>query len=293
MSAPFPHLVAWIAPQQESLLKAVAKEAKLKLIAVGSTNKDAAISLSASLKVDRCDDIRSMATHYDEALFLIAEAGAYEQTLCELLRHRSKSTLTTTPLAGEIDTLIAEAGRVPAAKFVPLMRRSIGFGQILDETDQFGMPAAAHCTVLCAPHEGTLWSRLFDAMDFVDHYLGTPDLMHAFHSGGKVPDEPSNLRGHMTVQLRFGDQRCATLLLSDQASWKREVLVLGDEHSLTVDDGKASLASLVAAGFTDTPADQPVQTADAPRILALCEAARLSCLTGNSEQPSRVLEMLR
>ena len=53
-----------------------------------------------------------------------------------------------------------------------------------------------------------------------------------------------------------------------------------------INDGDASLAGLVAAGFTNTPADQPVQTADAPRILALCEAARLSCLTGNSEQPS-------
>lgn len=288
MPAPYPHLVAWISASQESLLKAVAKEAKLKLVAVGSTNKDDGVVLSNSLKVDCCDDIRSMATEYDDALFLISEAGAYEQTLCELLRLRAQYTLTTTPLSGDIDSMMAEAGQVPAAKFVPLMRRSIGFGQILDETDQFGRPAAAHCTVLCAPHEGTLWSRLFDAMDFVDHYLGTPDLVHAFQSGGIIPDEPSNLRGHMSVQLRFGDQRCATLLLSDQASWKREVLVIGENHTLTVDDGDASLASLIAAGFSE---DQPRQSADAPRILALCEAARLSCLTGNSEQPSRVLGM--
>ena len=184
--------------------------------------------------------------------------------------------------------MIEEAGQIPAAKFVPLMRRSMGFGQILDETDQFGMPAAAHCTLLCSQDEGTLWSRLFDAMDFVDQYLGTPDLVHAFHSGGVIPDEPSNLRGHMTVQLRFGDQRCATLLLSDQATWKREVLVVGANHTVTVDDGDASLASIIAAGFAD---DQAAQNADAPRILALCEAARLSCLTGNSEQPSRVLGM--
>ena len=48
------------------------------------------------------------------------------------------------------------------------------------------------------------------------------------------------------------------------------------------------LLRLIAAGFSE---DQPTQSADAPRILALCEAARLSCITGNSEQPSRVLGM--
>ncbi len=288
MPAPYPHLVAWISPSQEALLKAVAKEAKLKLVAVGSTNKDDGATLSSALKVEHCDDIRTMATQYENALFLIGEAGAYEHSLCELLRQRTKPTITITPLSGEIDLLMHEADKTPAAKFVPLMRRSIGFGQILDETDQFGMPAAAHCTVLCAPHEGTLWSRLFDAMDFVDHYLGSPDLVHAFHSGGNIPDEPNKLRGHMTVQLRFGDQRCATLFLSDQSSWKREVLVLGDDHSVKVDDGDVSLASLIAAGFSE---EQTQHTVDAPRILALCEAARLSCLTGNSEQPSKVLGM--
>ncbi len=290
MPAAYPHLVAWVSPSQEALLKAVAKEGKLKLVAIGSTNKDDGSALATSLKVEHCDDIRTMATEYDNALMLVSEAGAYEHALCDLLRHRSKPTITTTPLSGEIDLLMNEAGKTPAAKFVPLMRRSIGFGQILDETDQFGMPAAAHCTVLCAPHEGTLWSRLFDAMDFVDHYLGTPDLVHAFHCGDDIPAEPNKLRGHMTVQLRFGNQRCATLFLSDQSSWRREVLVLGDDHSVTVDDGKISLASLIAAGFSE---EQTQHTADAPRILALCEAARLSCLTGNSEQPSKVLGMFQ
>ena len=55
-----------------------------------------------------------------------------------------------------------------------------------------------------------------------------------------------------------------------------------------VDDGDVSLASLIAAGFSE---EQTQHTVDAPRILALCEAARLSCLTGNSEQPSKVLGM--
>jgi hypothetical protein len=290
MPAQYPHLVAWISSSQEALLKAVVKAAKLKLVAVGSTNKDDAMALSTSLNVECCDDIRTMTSKYEDALFLIGEAGAYEQSICELLRQRAKPTITLTPLSGEIDLLMNEAGKPPAAKFVPLMRRSIGFGQILDETDQFGMPGAAHCTLLCSPHEGTLWSRLFDAMDFIDHYLGTPDLVHAFHSGGDIPDEPNNLRGHMTVQLRFGDQRCASLLLSDQSQWKREVLVLGKDHTLSVDDGESSLASLIAAGFDKKQAEH---SADAPRILALCEAARLSCLTGNSEQPSKVLGMFQ
>jgi hypothetical protein len=87
--------------------------------------------------------------------------------------------------------------------------------------------------------------------------------------------------------MQFQHNRVATLLLSDQSNWKRELQIIGENHALTFGDGDVSHCQLIADGIHSTQ----TTSADAPRVLALCEAARLSCLTGASEQPSRVLEM--
>jgi hypothetical protein len=276
------------------LLKEVMKESGINLVAVGSSDQAATDALSSSLKCEQCNDLRTMVTRYDDAVIWIGTPGAYDASLCEILRHRSMPAVTTTPLSGSMDELVAEAGLPPAAKFVPLMRRSAGFGEALDDIEQFGQPVCAHCTMLCSQVEGTLWARLFDAMDFIDQLFGTPESVHAFHFGGKVPDEPSDLRGHMTVNLQFQQQRCATLLLSDQAPWKRETFMISDGHTITINDGGATPATMIAEGIIlSTQESSPTAIADAPRVLALCEAARMSCLTGSSEQPTRVMEMLR
>lgn len=282
-------LVAWIAPEQSALLAAVIKEAKMNLVAVGTSNQSELATLASSLEVDHCSDIRAMATDYDDAVLWIAEPAAYDVSLCDLLRHRSCSVVTTTPLSGEIEELVAQAGQPPAAKFVPLMRRSSGYGEAVDDIEQFGQPTSAHCMMLCSNVEGTLWSRLFDAMDFIDHLFGTPECVQAFLHSNNVPDEASDLRGHMTVNLQFQHQRCATMLLSDQATWKREAFMISEDHSIVVGDRDATPVRLIADGIHS---DRET-TADAPHVLALCEAARLSCLTGSVEQPSRVLEMFR
>jgi len=282
-----PTLVAWIAPEQAKLVKDVAKAAKMKLIAIGTTNQSDLPGLGETLKVETCSDIRLLATTYDDAVLWIAEPQAYDVSLCELLRHRATQTITTTPLSGSMDTLVDEAGKTPAAKFIPLMRRSASYGEAQDDIEQFGQPISAHCTMTCSSVEGTLWARLFDAMDFIHGLFGPPEVVQAFLHSNKVPDEPSDLRGHMTVNLQFQHSRVATLLLSDQASWKRELQVISEDHALTFGDGDTPIAQLIAEGMHSSE----VTSADAPRVLALCEAARLSCLTGSPEQPSRVLEM--
>jgi hypothetical protein len=280
-------LVAWILPHQVTLAKDVAKAANLKLVAVGTSDQTNLSDLGATLKTETCDDIRLMSTEYEDATFWIAEPTAYDISLCELLRNREMPTVTTTPLSGSMDELVAESGKTPAAKYIPLFRRSTCFGEATDNIEQFGLALSAHCTMTCSDVEGTLWARLFDAMDCINNLFGTPEIVQAFLYSSKVPDEPSDLLGHMTVNLQFQQQRCATLLLSDQSSWKREMQMIGSEHSITFGDDNASPAQLIADGIHSSEATM----ADAPRVLALCEAARLSCLTGASEQPSRVLEM--
>ena len=282
-----PNLVAWIAPSQVKLVKNVVKAAKVKLAAIGTTDQSDLPALGNELQVQTCSDIRSLATSHDDSILWIAEPQSYDVSLCELLRHRGSQTVTTTPLSGSMDALVDEAGKTPAAKFIPLMRRSASYGQAQDDIEQFGQPISAHCTMTCSSVEGTLWARLFDAMDFIHGLFGPPQVVQAFLHSNRVPEEPSDLRGHMSVNVQFQHNRVATLLLSDQSTWKRETFMINEDHSLTFGDGEATPAKLIADGIHSCE----TTSADAPRVLALCEAARLSCLTGASEQPSRVLEM--
>jgi len=282
-----PNLVAWIAPSQVKLVKNVVKAAKVKLAAIGTTDQSDLPALGNELQVQTCSDIRSLATSHDDSILWIAEPQSYDVSLCELLRHRGSQTVTTTPLSGSMDALVDEAGKTPAAKFIPLMRRSASYGQAQDDIEQFGQPISAHCTMTCSSVEGTLWARLFDAMDFIHGLFGPPQVVQAFLHSNRVPEEPSDLRGHMSVNVQFQHNRVATLLLSDRSTWKRETFMINEDHSLTFGDGEATLAKLIADGIHSCE----TTSADAPRVLALCEAARLSCLTGASEQPSRVLEM--
>ena len=286
------NLVAWIDRSQSSLLLEVAKAANLKIVAVGSSNLSESNDLAAELSVEGCHDIRKMATQFDGAAMLIGEPRAYDISLCEILRTRTSPTITTTPLTGTMDELVVESGQAPAAAFVPLMRRSQGYVEAFGDVEQFGQPTAIHCTMLCSPSEGTLAARLFDAMDYIDSLFGTPEGVHAFHIGSQVPNEASELKGQMTVNMQFQHDRCATLLLSDQAEWKRETQMICKDHTTVISDGDTTIAKLIADCINKSIDESGIQTvADAPRILALCESARLSCLTGSIEQPHKVLEM--
>ena len=268
-------------------MKEVASYANVRFKAIGTTEQSSLPDICSSLKAEPCTDIRTMAASHDDAIMWIAEPGSFDVSLCELLRRRSNQTVTTTPLSGNLDDLVHEAGKSPAAKYVPLFRRSAGYGEASDDIEQFGQPISAHCTMTCGSEEGTLWAKLFDAMDCVISLFGTPELVQAYLHSSKIPEEPCDLVGHMTVNMKFTGSRCATLLLSDQSTWKRELQMIGDNHSLTFGDNDSTFSQLIAQGIHSS---EPT-VADAPKVLALCESARLSCLTGSAEQPSRVLEM--
>ena len=114
--------------------------------------------------------------------------------------------------------------------------------------------------------------------------------------------------------MRFKSNRCACAALSDSAgSWFRGVTVLGEGGCLRISDGGFDWIN--PAGKTieshqahslHTPGElvgmqiarmfDAIDSTDAPPdngdLLSLCEAARLSCLTGQNESPQRLMEML-
>ena len=286
------YFVAWIAPSQAELLLKVQKMKGVKCVAVGTSDLNASPDIANALKTEQCPDIRTMVTQYDESPIWIAEPSAYDSSLCELLRSRTTTSITSTPLTGSLMELVDEAGKIPAAFYVPLLRRSNTHGELLDNIEQFGLPKLLNITMTCAPDEGTLSARLFDAMDFIDNVIGTPDTVHAICDSDVVPEEACDLRGNMTVHLSFAGQRSATLLLSDQTKWHRSVYAINKGHSLLIKDDASFAALIHSAISTCSKLSSGHTHADAPRVLALCEAARLSCLTGSPEHSSSILGML-
>ena len=221
-----------------------------------------------------------------DAVAWIAEPGAYDPTLCPLIRSRTQPTITSTPLAGTLEELGQAVLDEPAARFVPLTRRAAAFGPALDEPGTVNALTASLC---CNAGQGGLAGRLFDGMDFLLAVLGQPQEVHAMYGGVRVPASMSDLRGHMHVMVRFENRRSGTLLLSDVGPWFRSATATTAEDTFTMQD-QASPASLIAAALRS---EVLTPVPDAAGVHALCEAARLSCLTGSPEDPQHIGEMLR
>ena len=94
----------------------------------------------------------------------------------------------------------------------------------------------------CGLGQGTLFSRLFDAMDLLQSICGPIESINASLSGPleRVPEDLHALHGHMTINLRFKPNRCACIALSNHAgNWFRGLL---ESHGVEV-VGEGSVAA--------------------------------------------------
>jgi hypothetical protein len=163
---------------------------------------------------------------------------------------------------------------------------------------------------------GTLTARLFDAMDVVLDLCGPIEAVNAALSGPlqNVPDELPDLRGHMTINIRFKPNRCACAALSDSAGgWFRGITVLGDGGCMRISETgfewigpDGTMIDQLHEPPQRTPGgqiglqirrvldgkDHSQSPPDCLTLVTLCEAARLSCLTGQDETPAKLKEML-
>lgn len=294
------------------------RKADLAPVAAGSPDPDAALALSRSLETERADDLRGAVRHHDADLLWLATRQPIEADTRRWIRERGLSTVSCEPRPMAVADLLLNSAEGTTAHVVPLMRRSPGFRSAADALSDFGPWASALVAVGCGPDDGTLLARLFDAMDLLDDQFGSALGVQATLAGcaGAVPEALRDLHGHMTINARFADHRGAAVAASDAAgSWFRRVTALGphgrlditddgftwtDPHGSTVDRGGSShaltpgeLIGLHIARVVRNLDAAEGPPPDAARLLALCDAARLSCRTGGSETPQRLLEMMR
>ena len=231
-------------------------------------------------------------------------------------RDVGKMTFSTEPRPGLIEEVVSNPAEMETARLTPLMRRSPGFLAASGVTEQFGEIASASVFMGRGPGEGSLFAALFDAVDLVDELMGPVESLDASLAApiAGVPESMRVLRGHMTLNLRCGPNRSAAVVVSDSAGqWHRQVTVLGNGGRLDINDVGIRWLSPTGEVLDQSTHKRPPtagelvgmqilrrlnnqETPDAPpdhaRTLALCEAARVSCRTRQSESPQRMLQVL-
>jgi hypothetical protein len=210
--------------------------------------------------------------------------------------------------------ILADPKEAATADVAPLFRRSGGYRAALDAMSDFGPPRCISIVFGCNTGETTLLARLFDAFDVIDAQASTIEQIDATLAvpRGAAPEHLADLRGSLTANVRFAGGTCAAIAVSDGAcSWFRQLTLISDEGWMRIDDG--SFTWMRRDGERETGGDGTLMTPGAligaqiirrmenldagaspetARLLAWCEAARVSCRTGQSEGPARLVALL-
>jgi hypothetical protein len=294
-------LAVWADPQQQTLIEDVVRRGGFDLVTVVSAETES---------------IRDL-VRPDVDLLWLAAPGAVGADERRLLREAAVPVISSVPMPGSVAEIADDPGEAEAARFVPLMRRSPGYRAAREVFDQFGRRQCASVVAGSAGGEGTLFARLFDAMDLAESLCGPIKELGAalWRPVAGVPETLAGLAGHLTANVRFADNRCAAVAVSDLAGqWFRQVTVLGEGGRLSIDDagfewvspdgqtidshrekggvGHSDLVAIHARRLLEG-ADAADPPPDGARLLAVCEAARLSARTGADEAPRKVLEMMK
>lgn len=299
-----PPTLVWLDPEQVPLVRAVAAQIDLPIVAAGSPtrgrSREVAEALAQSLEggegmggrggggIEPADDLRAALAATQSGAVWIAAAGSFgaesaggaDLDALRACRARGVKIATLEPIPASALELAAAAGGGfgddPAApelvRFIPRARLSRAVLEAAEVLSAFGPVRTVAFEGWSGRGEGTLGSRLLDAMDVVAWLLGEPETIDAAYmwpgkgvregglaagamgdgsivggggSGGGgglhlLPAETlRGLRGDMTLNCRFADGRGAGVVISDQAGrWNRSLMLVGPGGRIRVyDDG--------------------------------------------------------
>lgn len=260
MRSPASHsAILWLHPDQLELAKAVAREARLDVIGVGSPARGQGGGLANAFDCKVIEDLRAE---------LATQVAAGELRTADLVWLLSPGDLAIDPAGQDAKALIAahsaglriltseplpataldlgadlwssdqtSAGLAGAVRFFPLQRHSETFRAAAEVLESLGPVRTASVEFWSGPREWSLGAALFAAMDLLHAVMGEPGAIDASYvgvaarSGGPVqPGETlRDLHGDLTANLRFSDGRAAALVISDRAGgWNRSVTLIGE-----------------------------------------------------------------
>jgi len=318
----------WAHPSQVDLAQEALREAKRSCTLVGTPRQTDAPALGRALDCPHAESFRDLLRSSAPCVLALAPPpradGEIHGAALHEMRERGARLLTLEPFPSSVRDAVAVMHAELGATVLPapLLRRSPGGRAALDALETFGPVRVVAVSGLCAAGQGTLASRLVDAMDWILSVLGEPETIDACAHGPRSAaglmlapgDSLATLTGDMTAHLRFSTGASATMTLSDRSGrWFRGATLHGDagvlrvvdrglewldERGGTTDrtgaDAEESSAACALAQALREAMDEHAKR-DRPfdflRTLAMAEAAVLSARTGQAESPATVLRM--
>lgn len=299
---------AWIDQDQAALLRDVVALAGVELIAVGCTDATAARDLASELECAAVDDLRHGLEQYgsNADLVWLASRQAIDQSLHAVIARIGTSVLTNEPRPDSTAAVLKDPAFGELFTCAPLMALSEGAcagRAVLAECEP------AHCLSIhmsCGDAVGSLRARLFDALHVSSWLCGEAVEINAASYVG------DNGRQWLTANVTFEVGRTAAITVhSGGGPWSRQVIVHGADGFVVMTDttcrwfdsavqqisepaAATNFGAQIAAQIRRMPSrrDQLDQPVEIVRVLALCDAALLSCRTRQVETPGRMLQAL-
>src|SRR4029453_13117510 len=160
-------------------IQETARSTGMQIVAIASPTPQGAAELSKSLDARRVDDLRNAIHQGDFDVLWLAAAEPRGTKVRRLIPELNRRTVSWEPQLGDIGELLADPQLGRAMMNVPLMRRSPGFRAAAQAIPQFGEPQCVNVFFRSGPGQGTLFARLYDAMDVLLDLCGDIETINA------------------------------------------------------------------------------------------------------------------
>ena len=311
--------LAWGVESQQSLIRTANAVDGIEVVLAGSPSPDESREFAKAADAERIDDLRAALLRDDWDVAWLIAPGCLDTDIRRVIQGLDKPVATSTPPSDTVQVIASEDPTGSITHFLPLMRFGRPYRGAEQILESFGTVNSAHVEMIAGMDGVTSASLLFDAMDLVNGLFGMPDNLFAARAGEGMPapDASTPLTGHIVISLRYPKCAAAAVSIAEGGGkWSRRIALLGEGGRLIVsDDGVEWLSAegeILDAGrgqTTDIPSAGEVAAHHLKRLaqqrepldevnqtiatLCLCEAVRLSCITGQVEDPGRIVKMLQ
>ncbi|MAD78418.1 MAG: hypothetical protein CMJ51_03490 [Planctomycetaceae bacterium] len=311
---------AWVGDRLASLLERMLEISALSCTHLGGEGP-LVRALASRLGIPHLDDPRSLA-RADSPATLIMDPGTPLSSevltaMMDATSNAGRPLLSMTPRPSlvldqiEDTTHALESGTPPRP--MPLFRTLRSGRRLIEATAAFGTPSTATVEVTGPALQGTLGTRLLDAVDLLSEWFGWPGTVQAIATRNAPA---SDLASRILAVARYSDGRAATIIAgADGGRHSRSVTIHGEAGRLHYANGAVDwsdadgrqieletpvpshpddLARELVESVESAIADRtPLRPLDAMLdLLASCETAMLSTRTGETESFDSVRAML-
>lgn len=312
-------LIIWTDSLQVSLARQIIDQLKdrVTILAIGGPRQADVTDLARDFDLPFDDDLRKLMVDYPPTGLLLLSMLDVEMHDLEAAHEAQTAVHTINPVTSEI----ARANDVTVrCRLLPRFEQCAGWTQAANPLESLGKINQIHLTNMGQPNDGSLFARLVDSWELILSMKNLPTSVDAvISSSSAIPESLSKISGHLAIQARLSGHECVQMVLSDHgAVAQRQMTLLGQEAQLIVNDTQyklyqpdgsiidqwsensimPSFAELVSEGWFTAmtnpyaqAVDEALQVKRRKEALGCAHACLISARTGESETPSKVLEL--